>query len=74
MAKKELSFSSRNYKSFLKEIKTKILSARLSAARRINKELIKLYWDIGKPRLGCRYTDDATRPRKHSPANRGWVY
>ncbi|MGB3479509.1 MAG: PDDEXK nuclease domain-containing protein [bacterium] len=48
MAEKELSFSSRNYKSFLKEIKSKILLARISAARRINKELTKLYWGIGK--------------------------
>lgn len=38
----------KNYKSFLMEIKSKILSAHISAARRINKELIKLYWDIGK--------------------------
>jgi predicted nuclease of restriction endonuclease-like (RecB) superfamily len=38
----------KNYKSFLRGIKSKILSAHISAARRINKGLIKLYWDIGK--------------------------
>jgi len=47
MAKKKLFFLNKNYKSFLKEIKAKILSAHISVARRINKELIKLYWDIG---------------------------
>ena len=48
MTKKELSFLSKHYKSFLADIKSKIISARISAARRINKDLIKLYWDIGK--------------------------
>jgi predicted nuclease of restriction endonuclease-like (RecB) superfamily len=48
MPKKELFLLSKHYKSFLEDIKSKILSARISAARRINKDLIKLYWDIGK--------------------------
>jgi len=48
MPVKGLSFFDKNYKSFLTEIKSKIISARISAARRINKELIKLYWGIGK--------------------------
>jgi predicted nuclease of restriction endonuclease-like (RecB) superfamily len=47
MAKRKLSFLSKDYKSFLEEIKSRIQSARASVARRINKELIKLYWDIG---------------------------
>ena len=33
--------------AWLKEMKSRILSARLSAARSINRELILLYWDRG---------------------------
>ncbi len=52
MTKKELSFLSKHYKSFLADIKSKIISARISAARRISKELIRLYWYIGKKIVG----------------------
>ncbi len=37
-----------NYQSFLKDIKERILSAQYEALRAVNKELITLYWDIGK--------------------------
>jgi predicted nuclease of restriction endonuclease-like (RecB) superfamily len=37
-----------NYQSFLKDIKERILSAQYEALRAVNKELISLYWDIGK--------------------------
>jgi len=36
------------YINFLKEVKQRIQSARISASRSVNKELINLYWDIGK--------------------------
>ena len=36
------------YLQFLKEIKAKIISAQYQALRAINKQLINLYWDIGK--------------------------
>ena len=36
------------YARFLAELKTRIKSARLSAARAVNRELILLYWDIGR--------------------------
>ena len=36
---------STDYDAWLKEMKSRILSARLSAARSINRELILLYWD-----------------------------
>jgi len=36
------------YSEFLKEIKEKIASARIRAYRSLNKELIRLYWEIGK--------------------------
>jgi len=37
-----------NYQFFLKDIKERILSAQYEALRAVNKELIALYWDIGK--------------------------
>lgn len=37
-----------NYQSFLKDIKERILSAQYEALKAVNKELIALYWDIGK--------------------------
>src|SRR4030065_2312033 len=36
------------YKSFLKEIKARIYKAQYDALKAVNKELINLYWDIGK--------------------------
>ena len=38
----------RNYADFLVEIKSRIDQSRIKAIRSINKELIKLYWHIGK--------------------------
>ena len=39
---------SREYVEFVKELKCRIQSARISAARAVNRDLILLYWDIGK--------------------------
>jgi len=39
---------SKKYIKFLNEIKSRIVTARIQAIRSVNKELIKLYWDIGK--------------------------
>lgn len=36
------------YQSFLKDIKERILKAQYDALKAVNKELILLYWDIGK--------------------------
>lgn len=36
------------YKTFLKEIKERIYKAQYDALRAVNKELINLYWDVGK--------------------------
>ncbi len=33
---------------FVKEIKNKILTSQYEALKTVNKELIRLYWDIGK--------------------------
>jgi predicted nuclease of restriction endonuclease-like (RecB) superfamily len=38
----------REYVTFLNEIKSRIVAARIQAIRSVNKELINLYWDIGK--------------------------
>ncbi len=37
-----------DYSSFLSEVKGRIQSARLSAGRAVNRELVMLYWDIGQ--------------------------
>lgn len=37
-----------NYSEFFKEIKQRIRSAQYEALKTVNKELIQLYWDIGK--------------------------
>lgn len=38
----------KEYIKFLNEIKSRIVASRIQAIRSVNKELIKLYWDIGK--------------------------
>lgn len=42
-----LTFST-DYRQFVTDLKSRIASARLSAARRVNSELVTLYWDIGR--------------------------
>lgn len=37
----------KEYKTFLKEIKEKILASQVKAALAVNQELIHLYWEIG---------------------------
>jgi predicted nuclease of restriction endonuclease-like (RecB) superfamily len=39
---------STDYRQFVTDLKSRIASARLSAARRVNSELVTLYWDIGR--------------------------
>ena len=39
---------SREYVEFVTELKSRIQSARISATRAVNRDLILLYWDIGK--------------------------
>ena len=40
--------STREYAEFVTELKQRIVSARLHAARAVNRDLILLYWDIGQ--------------------------
>ncbi len=37
-----------DYTSFLTEVKGRIQTARLQAGRAVNRELVMLYWDIGR--------------------------
>lgn len=39
---------STDFRQFVTDLKSRIASARLSAARRVNSELVTLYWDIGR--------------------------
>ena len=39
---------SRDYVEFITELKQRIVSARLHAARAVNQDLVLLYWDIGR--------------------------
>jgi predicted nuclease of restriction endonuclease-like (RecB) superfamily len=48
MTDKILEIENNEYREFLTDLKTKIKTSQLSAMRAVNKELISLYWDIGK--------------------------
>ena len=45
---KKISITDENFTTFVKDIKTKILSSQYEALKTVNKELINLYWEIGK--------------------------
>lgn len=36
------------YRRFIEDLKTRVVAARISAARAVNRDLILLYWDIGR--------------------------
>lgn len=40
--------TSPDYHRFIEDLKARITTARLSAARSVNRGLVLLYWDIGK--------------------------
>lgn len=46
--KKDITILENDFTNFVKEIKTKILSSQYEALKAVNKELINLYWEIGK--------------------------
>ena len=52
MANKKEAIVESEYIKFLEEIKRKIISARITAYRKLNRELIGLYWGIGKNIVG----------------------
>lgn len=41
-------FAEKDYPAFLAEVKARIRSAQYAALRVVNKELVGLYWDIGR--------------------------
>lgn len=45
-----------DYALFIQALKDRVASARLSAARAVNRDLITLYWDIGEAILGKQQT------------------
>src|SRR5262245_12527254 len=47
-ADRKIEVSTGNYKKFIASLKTKIRSAQIKGVIAVNKELIRLYWDIGK--------------------------
>jgi len=46
--KKTVVYPPQGYAKFIGSLKTKIRSAQLQAVVAVNRELIKLYWEIGK--------------------------
>ena len=44
----EVSIASPEYRQFIEDLKTRVVSARISAARAVSLDLILLYWDIGR--------------------------
>jgi len=44
----EVTIASPEYRKFIEDLKSRVLSARLSAVRAVNRDLILLYWDIGR--------------------------
>ena len=45
---KGLAVGTKEYQQFVSELKERVLTARVSAARAVNHDLIMLYWDIGR--------------------------
>ena len=44
----------KEYGNLLREIKSRVISARIQVARAASKGLIQLYWDIGKSIVECQ--------------------
>lgn len=51
-----------DYALFIQALKDRVATARLSAARAVNRDLITLYWDIGEAILGKQQTQGWVRP------------
>ena len=44
----EVSIASTEYRKFIEDLKTRVISAHISAVRAVNRDLILLYWGIGR--------------------------
>lgn len=61
--------SPKNYAALLEELKQRIRSSRLRAALSVNRELIVLYWSIGRDIL-ARQRAEGWGIKGHRPAGR----
>ena len=43
-----MTLTNQSYKTFIKELKTKIQTVQIRASIKVNEELLKLYWEIAK--------------------------
>lgn len=48
MTMKDPFVTSPEYRQFISELKARVLSARISVGRAANRDIILLYWDIGR--------------------------
>ena len=48
MSQPTVSIASPEYRQFIENLKARVISARIAAARHVNRDLILLYWDIGQ--------------------------
>jgi len=48
MKRKTLTVAQPDYRRFIEDLKARVSAARVSAARHVNRDLIMLYWDIGR--------------------------
>ncbi|HBA84301.1 MAG TPA: DUF1016 domain-containing protein [Verrucomicrobia bacterium] len=46
--KQDITIATPEYRKFIEDLKARVISARISAARAVNHDLIRLYWDIGR--------------------------
>jgi predicted nuclease of restriction endonuclease-like (RecB) superfamily len=44
----DVSIASPEYRQFIEQLKARVVSARISAARAVNSDLMRLYWEIGR--------------------------
>ena len=47
-AKDSALVASQEYRRFIEDLKARVISARICAARAMNRDMILLYWDIGR--------------------------
>jgi len=48
MKRMTLNIAQPDYRRFIEDLKARVTAARISAARHVNRDLIRLYWDIGR--------------------------
>lgn len=51
-----VSIASPEYRQFIEELKSRVTTARISVARVVNRDMILLYWDIGRGIVAKQHT------------------